>query len=170
MISSEIKTKTTASYNVIPMNQHCFINCICTDKKEKKFYFVIATTPCCLCWLPVLLQPGAVRLRYSMYAIRRRLHFRNNLQPGYSCRPAAWRPTDGAFSHPYLTRTCRVCLEWICWLCFWSCCPEVTVGWIQRGIVWNKSKIFPILLTVQMHLTTAAYLYRPNSVSGLLVC
>jgi len=27
-------------------------------------------------------------------ACRRRMHFRNNLQPGYSCRPAAWRP-DG---------------------------------------------------------------------------
>jgi len=30
---------------------------------------------------------GAVRLPYI--ACRRRLHFRNNSQPGYSCRPAA---------------------------------------------------------------------------------
>jgi len=35
-----------------------------------------------------LLQPGAVRSG-CIIACRRRLHFRNNLQPGYSCRPAA---------------------------------------------------------------------------------
>jgi len=33
-------------------------------------------------------------------ACRRRLHFRNNLQPGYSCRPAAWRPAGRSLVPP----------------------------------------------------------------------
>jgi len=48
MISSEIKTKTTAiSWNGRPINQYSFINGMAAmhrQEEKKKFYFAIATT------------------------------------------------------------------------------------------------------------------------------
>jgi len=67
-----------------------------------------------------MLWQCAVRVRSGcVIACRRRLHFRNNLQPGYSCRPAAWRLAGCSLVPTFHGRYCSFdvdltgnCFDW----------------------------------------------------------